>query len=112
VTNLIAVLLLGAGVLGAVVFVGLYSWRAPWWRTEVGWWLVTFPSSLGLLLANGLVFRIAGDYAGRQTVNLVLFAVVVASVWWCVALLHRATRRTRSRRSLVGRRSTKKEPNG
>lgn len=92
-TELISIVLLAAGLLGVVVFVGLYSWWAPWWRTEVGQWLVIFPSSLGLLLANGLVFRIVGDYPGRQFINLALFAVCVASPWWSVRLLVRARRR-------------------
>lgn len=92
-TDLIAIILLGAGVLGVAVFVGLYSWWAPWWRSEAGQWLVTFPSSLGLLLANGLVFRILGDYPGRQTINLALYLVCLASVWWSVRLLVQAIRR-------------------
>lgn len=91
--DILGMALLGAGVAGSAVFIVLYSLRARWWRSEVGWWLVTFPGSLGLLLANGIVFRLVGDYPGRQLVNLVLFVVVVAAVWWCVALLHRATRR-------------------
>jgi hypothetical protein len=91
--ELIGILLLAAGVLGVIVFVALYSIRVPWWRSEIGWYLVTFPGALGLLLANGLAFRILGDYPGRQLVNLLLFVVVVASIWWCVALLVRVTRR-------------------
>lgn len=94
-TDIVGTTLLAAGVLGVVVFVALYSRRVPWWRGEVGWWLVTFPSSLGLLMANGLVFRVAGDYPGRQLVNTTLFVAVVASVWWCVTLLAKVTRRDR-----------------
>jgi hypothetical protein len=94
VTDVLGILLLSAGVLGAAVFVGLYSLWTRWWRTEVGQWLVAFPSSLGLLLANGLVYRLAGEYPGRQLINLVLFLVCVASVWWSVRLLIRAMRRS------------------
>lgn len=93
--DLIGIALLGAGVLGAALFVGVYTWWTPWWRTETGQWLVTFPSSLGLLLANGLVFRLLGDYPGRLAINLVLFVVCVASVWWAFALLVRVIRRSR-----------------
>ena len=90
-SNLIGIVLLAAGVLGTAVFVGLYSIRAPWWGSEIGWHLVTFPGALGLLEANGLAFRIVGDYPGRQAVNLALFAVIVAAVWWRVALLNRVS---------------------
>jgi hypothetical protein len=92
VINLFSNLLLAAGVAGVAWFVALYSLRAPWWANEVGWHLVTFTTALGALMANGLIFRIVGDYPGRQIVNLVLFTVVVVSVWWRVALLYRATR--------------------
>jgi len=93
VTDVIGIALLGAGVLGAAVFVGLYTWWTPWWRSEVGQWLVSFPAALGLLLANGLVARAVGNYPGRQAINLVLFVVCVASVWWSVRLLVRVMRR-------------------
>jgi hypothetical protein len=95
VINLFSNLLLAAGVAGVAWFVALYSLRAPWWANEIGWHLVTFTSALGLLMANALTFRLVGDYPGRQTVNLILFAVIVASVWWRVTLLHRATREER-----------------
>jgi len=98
VSDLVAVLLLGAGFLGVAAFVGLYTWWTPWWHSETGKWLVTFPSSLGLLLANGLVGRIVGDYPGRQLINLILFVVCVASVWWAFALLVRVIRRSRRER--------------
>lgn len=94
-TDVIATVLLGSGVLGTAVFVGLYTWWTSWWHSEVGKWLVVYPSSLGLLLANGLVFRLLGDYPGRQVINFVLFLVCVASVWWSVTLLVRVIRRSR-----------------
>lgn len=81
--------LLAVGLIGSAVFIVLYSNSAPWWRSELGWHLVTFTGSLGLLMANGLLFRIVGEYPGRQTVNTILLAVIVAVVWWRVALLNR-----------------------
>lgn len=93
--TIVGTVLLAVGVLGVGWFIVRYSLEAPWWRGEVGWHLVTFTGALGLLMANGLAFRLAGDYPGRQAANLVLFAVIVASVWWRVALLHRVTRRKR-----------------
>lgn len=84
--------LLAAGLVGSVVFIAGYTVRAPWWRSEAGWHLITFPAALGLLEANGLVFRWLGDYPGRQTVNLLIFAAAVGATWWRVALMIRATR--------------------
>jgi uncharacterized membrane protein len=86
-----------AAILGVIAFVALYTRRAPWWRSEVGRWLVTYPIALGLLLINGVVFRVIGDYPGRQTVNLVLFGVIAGSVWWSFALLYRAKKKERRR---------------
>lgn len=91
-TNIVGMFLLAAGATGAATFIVLYTMRAQWWHTELGWHLVVFPGSLGLLLTNGLVFRLVGDYPGRDVVNLVLFVVLVAAVWWRVALLVKANR--------------------
>jgi uncharacterized membrane protein len=65
-------------------------------RTEMGWHLVVLTADLGLLMANGLIFRLLGDYPGRQVVNTVLFAVVVATIVWRILLLHRATKGDRA----------------
>lgn len=90
---LVGTLELIVAVVGAFAFVVLYTRQAPWWRSEVGRWLVTYPLALGLLLVNGVVGRIAGDYPGRQAVNLSLFAVVAGSTVWSCTMLLRIRRR-------------------
>ena len=101
-TALFGIVELVAAVAGVVAFIALYTRQAPWWRSAVGWWLVTYPAALGLLLINGVVGRTVGDYPARQAVNLVLFAVIAGSVWFSVALLYRAKKKERSQESSSG----------
>lgn len=86
-------ILLMAAAAGVAAFVGLYSWYTPWWRNETGRWLVTFPSLVGLLCANGVVFRLFGDYPHRDTVSTILLAATVVSIWWRLVLLIHVIRR-------------------
>jgi hypothetical protein len=105
--QLIGTVLLVVGVLASVTFVAAYSYYTDWWRSEVGWHLVTFPAALGLLEASGLVFRLVGDYPGRQAVNAVLFAVIVATTVWRAVLVFRNNRPARPRRGAANRRGAR-----
>ncbi len=96
--DVFAVVLLAAAALGSVAYIAVYTRYADWWRTEIGWSLIGFPGVLGLLAVNGLAFRLLGDFPGRQAVNVGLFFVWVAVVWWLATLVYRSNRSARRKR--------------
>lgn len=79
---------------GCLTFVGLYS-RVRWWRSEVGWHLMTFTSLEALILGLTLARGLWGDYPGREVVLTVAFAVFAAASCWRAAILWRTQRRAR-----------------
>lgn len=94
-TQHIGTLLLIAGLVGSLVFIGAYTYYAKWWRSEVGWHLVTFVACVAVLEGSAIAFRLLGDYPGRGAVNVVAFTGLVAATWWRAALVFRANRRRR-----------------
>ena len=89
--------LLGAGAAGCITFVTLYTWRSPWWRSEMGRHVVAFTAALGFL--EGVYFaRFAvGDWPWRHELLALGLALVVLATWWRVLLFERVWRESRKR---------------
>lgn len=96
--QLIGTVILAAGVVGSLAFIGAYSYYTDWWRSEIGWHLVTFVACLLVLEVNAVAVRLFGDYPGRGLVNLAAFGGMVAATWWRAALVIRSNRRRRGAR--------------
>lgn len=88
-----ATTLLVAAAFGAcLTFVAVYGTTAPWYRSEMGWHMMAFVFSLGLILGLSLAYRIWGEYPGRKVLLIVAFGLLTVLLWQRVYLVIRAQR--------------------
>lgn len=67
---------------GAGVFVATYSLLAPWWRSQEGWNLMTFTSSVaGLALLRCLAAMFGEGFWGQNGLRLLLMGLIAAAAW-------------------------------
>lgn len=71
-----------AGALGQTVFVLLYGFGTNWTRDAVGRALMVKGTGLALSLDVIAAFYIFGDYPHRADISLLVFAMVVAGIYW------------------------------
>lgn len=88
------------GASGCWYFVVAYWWttRGDWAHNPAGRHVMQFTANLGLLLSLAVAARIWPDYPGRQTITLIVFAALVAQIYWRIVLLHRAQHEPSGRR--------------
>lgn len=80
----------------AWAFVIMYHWMAPWWRSQVGWHVMTYSAVVAAVLTLSVVRMIGGaslDTPWFAVVRLVVFAGVPLAIGWRIAILWRAQRR-------------------
>lgn len=84
-----ALLVLTVVALGGIgTFVALFA-LTPWWRSEMGWHLMTFMSIEAVVLLLTLARSVFGDYPGRDVLLLLFFAAFAAAGWWRASILIR-----------------------
>lgn len=79
-----AVILVLAAAPAATAVPVLYAWRARrnWFRTVLGWALMTSSTGLALLVDISLLYQWLGDnYALRDVVRLSVYSLIVAGAW-------------------------------
>lgn len=77
-----AVLIVLAAAPPATAFPLLYGLTRPWWRSLVGWWVLTATVGLGLLVDISLAYKWLGDeYALRDVVRLTVYSLICAGSW-------------------------------
>jgi hypothetical protein len=68
--------------LGATLFPTYYAMKYRFWQSEMGMNFFVYGVALWLNLTPGMLFTFFGDYAGRGTVSVVVFHVLVFAIWW------------------------------
>lgn len=78
---------------GYLFFVTVYGFGSPWWKTEMGWHIMSFMAVFFGLMALGVTRRLTGD-AWFDAHQLVLqfwsFLLMSGTVWWRNVILVRA----------------------
>lgn len=67
--------------LGALVFLISYSIKARWWKSLVGWMLISFPVLLILVFLHRIAFNITRGYPGAQIIGVVIYGFTTIAVW-------------------------------
>lgn len=68
----------------------LYGWvaRRRWFRTVLGWALMTSSTGLALLVDISLLYNWLGDdYAARDVVRLSVYALIATGAWLTLAAM-------------------------
>lgn len=77
-----AVVLVAAIAPAATVFPFWYGLVAPWYRSWIGFALMTSTTGLALLVDISLAYQWLGDdYALRDSVRLTVYSIVCAGSW-------------------------------
>lgn len=94
VNQILLVLVWGMSFITSVLH-GLFL---PFWKTDLGWYYFLWPVTLTLGFTPNLARAIFGEYAARQTLNIVMFALVVLMVAYGLFLLLKYLWATREER--------------
>lgn len=76
-----------ASILGAFVFLVLYSALAKWWRTWWGRQIFTFMAVIGVILLLAGAKFLFGDYPGIKYVRPVAYISLATILWWLSGVL-------------------------
>lgn len=74
----------------------------PFWKTDLGWYYFLWPVTLCVAFTPNLARAIFGDFAARQTLNTVMFALVVLMCFYGLFLLVKYLRSSREERKSGG----------
>jgi hypothetical protein len=76
-----------AAVVGANLFVILYSTLAKFWKTASGWHIFSFMVVIALIMNHSVVGIYFPDYPGRDIVRAILYPCLAAVIFWRVVIL-------------------------
>lgn len=76
----------------------LHGLFLPFWRTDLGWYYFLWPVTICVAFTPNLARSIFGEYAARQTLNTIMFALVVLMVFYGLFLLVKYLWTTRDER--------------
>lgn len=74
-------------IIGANLFVVLYSALARFWRSESGWHIFSFMLMIALILDHSAVSLIFGAYPGRGWARAILYPLFALVLLWRVFIL-------------------------
>lgn len=93
-----AVLIILTAAPAATAFPLMYGLTRPWWRSLIGWWIITATTGLALLVDISLIYQWLGDaYALRDVVRLSVYGLIWAGAWMSVITFLFERRRHRGR---------------
>lgn len=84
--------------LGTFITSVLHGLFLPFWKTDLGWYYFLWPVTLCVGFTPNLARAIFGEYAARQVLNTVMFALVVLMVYYGLFLLVKYLWTTREER--------------
>lgn len=89
-----------AAFVGALLFVLRYL-RTRWFSTPMGRHVMGFMVGLALILGLAAATTLWGEFANRNVIRFLTYAVINGIVWWRVGMLFEGQRviRTRGRRA-------------
>jgi hypothetical protein len=96
--NQLLLVLVWTGSLSTSVLHGIFL---PFWKTDLGWYYFLWPVTITLAFTPNMARSVFGDFSARQTLNTVMFALVVLMVFYGLVLLLKYLWQTRNE----GRRS-------
>lgn len=99
-----------AAVIGANLFVILYSSLAKFWKHVEGWHIFTFMMVIALLLDHGAFLLVFGRYPGSEWVRAALYPALGAVIFWRVIILLQVQIDKRIRMQLLGAAEDGPEP--
>lgn len=79
----VSLLLVVAAVPPVNLFLFIYGFALPWYRTHIGRSLIISSLGLAALVDISFLYRIMGDeYQGRDAARIVAFSIVVLGAWY------------------------------
>jgi hypothetical protein len=87
-------------LVGCWAFVILYTRTWPWWRNEMGRYIVAFSGSLGLFMFYYTLRIFIGEIPAQVWIVLSLFIVLTVVIWWQLILFIRIRREQRRQKAL------------
>lgn len=88
-------------VVGANLFVILYSVLARFWKSGSGWHIFSFMVVIALILNHSAISIYFPFYPGREVVRAILYPLLAVVIFWRVVILLFVQIEMRRRRSLT-----------
>jgi hypothetical protein len=76
-----------AAVVGANLFVILYSLLARFWKSASGWHIFSFMVVIALILDHSVIGLFFPGYPGRSVIRAILYPGLAAVIFWRVVIL-------------------------